>query len=53
MEKKNRWYRSQLLVSASKLRDRQITLGLAIEWLSANSPRGLRWHIDVDPIDQI
>ena len=53
MEKKNRWYRSQLLVSASRLRDRQITLGLAIAWLSANSRRGLRWHIDVDPIDQI
>ena len=53
MERRNRWYRSQLLVSAARIRERQHVLLKARNWLQANAERSLRWHIDIDPIDQV
>ena len=53
MERRNRWYRSQLLVSAARIRERQHVLLKARNWLQANAERSLRWHIDIDPSDQV
>ena len=53
MERRNRWYRSQLLVSAARIRERQQVLISAQHWLQANAARSLRWHIDVDPSEQV
>ena len=53
MERRNRWYRSQLLVSAARIRERQQVLISAQHWLQANAERSLRWHIDIDPNEQV
>ena len=53
MERRNRWYRSQLLVSAARIRERQQVLVSAQHWLQANAARSLRWHIDIDPSEQV
>jgi len=53
MERRNRWYRSQLLVSAARIRERQQVLISAQFWLHANADRSLRWHIDIDPSEQV
>jgi primosomal protein N' len=53
MERRNRWYRSQLLVSAARIRERQQVLISAQHWLQANAARSLRWHIDIDPSEQV
>ena len=53
MERRNRWYRSQILVSAARIRERQQVLLKAQHWLRANAERSLRWNIDIDPSDQV
>ena len=53
MERRNKWYRSQLLVSAARIRERQQVLISAQRWLQANAERSLRWHIDIDPSEQV
>ena len=53
MERRNRWYRSQLLVSAARIRERQQVLISAQHWLQTNAERSLRWHIDIDPSEQV
>ena len=53
MERRNKWYRSQLLVSAARIRERQQVLIKAQHWLQANAERSLRWHIDIDPSEQV
>jgi primosomal protein N' len=53
MERRNRWYRSQILVSAARIRERQQVLLKAQHWLRANTERSLRWNIDIDPSDQV
>ena len=53
MERRNKWYRSQLLVSTARIRERQQVLISAQHWLQANAERSLRWHIDIDPSEQV
>jgi primosomal protein N' (replication factor Y) len=52
MERRAKWYRAQLLLTAEQRKDIHIAISETIPHLNKLSKKGrLRWSIDIDPID--
>lgn len=52
MERKAKWYRAQLLLTAEQRKDIHYAISETIQHLNKLSRKGrLRWSIDIDPID--
>ena len=52
MERQGGRYRAQLLLRSASRSDLQAFLGPWVERLDGvRGPRGLRWSLDVDPVD--